>query len=363
MSRSRIVVRAAFAGLLLARLAAPAAAAEGYLIGGGDVLEVNVWKNAELSRNVTVRPDGRITLPLVRDVVATGLTAAELGETLAERLGAFVNAPNVTVTVVEARSSRVYTQGAVAGGAHPLTAPMSARQLLARAGGPLPDADLKRAHVLREGRRLDLDLGPDAASQERGDLVLQSGDILVVPFRASSDERVLVVGEVERPVSVPFRPGMTLLDAFVASGGATPHADLSRARIAREGADRLPEAIPVNIELILKEASFGPNVRLRAGDTLLIPRRPEQLQERVLVVGEVREPSAVEFRKGLTLLDAFVDAGGGTDYADLDDVKVLRALPDGKKDEIRVDLGRVLKKGDLSRNIALQPGDIVVVPR
>ena len=159
MTRGGLRVKRRFSWcVLLLLVAAPAAAQDEYLIGGGDTLQVHVWKNAELSQNVIVRPDGQITLPLIRDVRAQGLTAMQLGQVLAEKLSSFVNAPNVTVTVSGPVSFRVYTQGAVANGVHSLAAPITARQLLARAGGAMADADLTRAYILRGEVRIPVDL-------------------------------------------------------------------------------------------------------------------------------------------------------------------------------------------------------------
>jgi polysaccharide export outer membrane protein len=95
---------------------------------------------------------------------------------------------------------------------------------------------------------------------------------------------------------------------------------------------------------------------------LVVPFR--DATRRVLVAGEVRAPTSLPFKDGMTVLDAFVAAGGGTDYADLDAVRVVRLGADSNKpQEIEVDLSRMLKRGDLGKNLVLQPGDIVVVSR
>ncbi|MHB8835198.1 MAG: SLBB domain-containing protein [Candidatus Methylomirabilia bacterium] len=349
--------------LVLLLVAPPAAAQDDYLIGGGDTLQVNVWKNAELSQNVIVRPDGQITLPLIRDVKAQGLTAMQLGQVLAEKLSSFVNAPNVTVTVSGPVSFRVYTQGAIANGVHSLSAPITARQLLARAGGAAPDADLARAYILRGETRIpvDLSISPRAKQTPGVNPPLAPGDILAIPVRDVALGRVLVVGEVAQPHALPYVEGMTLLDAFLGAGGGTPAADLMNVRIARRGASGETTEIPVDVDELLKRGALEKNIVIAPGDIVIVPFRPPE--ERILVVGEVRAPRTIAFRAGLTLLDAFVEAGGGTEYADLDSVKVVRIAADGKKQELDVDLERILKKADLSKNLTLSPGDIVMVPR
>jgi protein involved in polysaccharide export with SLBB domain len=154
---------------------------------------------------------------------------------------------------------------------------------------------------------------------------------------------------------------MTLLDAYLGAGGGTAAADLKNTRIARRGTTGETTEIPVDIDELLKRGALEKNIVIAPGDIVIVPFK--QPEERILVVGEVRAPRTIAFRVGLTLLDAFVESGGGTEYADLDSVKVVRAAADGKKQELGVDLARILKKADLSKNLPLLPGDIVMVPR
>lgn len=348
---------------LLLFVSTPAPAQDEYVIGGGDTLQINVWKNAELSQNVIVRPDGQITLPLIRDVKAQGLTAMQLGQILAENLSSFVNSPNVTVTVSGPTSFKVYTRGAIANGVHSLASPITARQLLARVGGTTPDADLARAYILRGDARIpvDLTITPRMQNPPAINPLLVPGDILSIPVREVALGRVLVVGEVAQPHALPYVEGMTFLDAYLGAGGGTAAADLKNARIARLRANGETTEIPVDIDELIKRGALEKNIVIAPGDIVIVPfKRPE---ERILVVGEVKTPRTIAFREGLTLLDAFVEAGGGTEYADLGAVKVVRSMVDGKKQELGADLARMLKKADLSKNIPLAPGDIVMVPR
>lgn len=352
--------------LVLLPVATPATAQEEYLIGGGDTLQINVWKNAELSQNVVVRPDGQITLPLIRDVKAQGLTAMQLGQVLAEKFSSFVNAPNVTVTVSGPSNFRVYTQGAIANGVFSLAGPITARQLLARAGGGTADADLTHAYILRGEVRIPVDLSINWRAQAPPGInpLLAPGDILAIPVREVTLRRVLVVGEVAQPRPLPYAEGMTLLDAYLGAGGGTATADLKSARITRQQEGGGMVDIPVDIDELLSGGALEKNIVIAPGDIVTIPAKPtKEPDARVLVVGEVRTPKIIPFRPGLTLLDAFVEAGSGTDYADLDAVKVVRVAWSGKKEEQVVDLARILKRADVSLNILLRPGDIVMVPR
>jgi polysaccharide export outer membrane protein len=266
-----------FVGVLFGALAAlhagAAAGGQAYLIGGGDSLQVNVWKNPELSQTVTVRPDGMISLPLIRDIPASGKTVMDLGKFIETKLSALVNAPNVTVTVVTATNFRVYTHGAVTNGMFPLSAPINVLQLLARAGGPTADADLTGAYIIRGGARIPVDLqprsGPGTKTESYPELVPE--DILVVPFRDDT-RRVLVAGEVKTPSSLPFKEGMTVLDAYVAAGGGTEYADLASVRVVRSDTNRAPGEIEVNLARMLKKGDLGKNLTLLPGDIVVVPR-------------------------------------------------------------------------------------------
>src|SRR5712692_5017301 len=121
-----------------------------YLIGPEDVLDIAVWNNTEISRTVPVRPDGKISLPLLNDVQAAGLTPMQLGSEIKEKLRKFISEPQVTVIVTKSNSQRVFIVGEVArAGAYPLLPNMSVLQALSSAGGFTQFANKKKIHVLR----------------------------------------------------------------------------------------------------------------------------------------------------------------------------------------------------------------------
>jgi polysaccharide export outer membrane protein len=166
------------------RTAVPAADAS-YRIGAQDVLRVDVWKETEISRSVPVRPDGKISLPLLNDVQAAGLTAMELANSISEGLKKFINNPQVTVTVTEINSRRVYVTGEVTRpGAYPLLPNMTALQALTSGGGFTQFANLKKIYVLRNenGKQVKHPFNyKDVVNGKAEDLPLQPGDTIVVP--------------------------------------------------------------------------------------------------------------------------------------------------------------------------------------
>ena len=168
--------------------AQPAAAATtdaGYKIGPQDVLRIDVWKEAEISRSVPVRPDGKISLPLLNDVQAAGYTPMELANLISEGLKKYITNPQVTVSVSEINSRRVYVTGEVTKpGAYPLLPNMTALQLLTSAGGFTQFARMKNIYVLRTegGKQVKHPFNyKDVVNGKSDDVALQVGDTIVVP--------------------------------------------------------------------------------------------------------------------------------------------------------------------------------------
>ena len=159
-----------------------------YKIGINDVLTINVWHEADLSRNLTVRPDGKITIPLVGDVRAAGKTPPQLEAELRSDLAAYIKDPELTVIVAEIRSLRVNVIGEVVHpGAFPLTQQMGVLDLIAEAGGLKEFAKKNKIYVLRETsagvrERLKYDYRDVVAAKENArDVLLQANDTVVVP--------------------------------------------------------------------------------------------------------------------------------------------------------------------------------------
>jgi polysaccharide biosynthesis/export protein len=165
----------------------PATADPHYVIGGQDVLDVSVWKEAELTRTVPVRPDGKISLPLLNDVQAAGLTPTQLAAQLTESLKKFVTNPQVTVIVVQINSQRIYILGEVTrAGAYPLLPGMTILQGLSSAGGFTQFANLKKIYMFRmeNGKQIKYPFNyKDVISGKASDenIVLKAGDTIVIP--------------------------------------------------------------------------------------------------------------------------------------------------------------------------------------
>jgi polysaccharide biosynthesis/export protein len=164
-----------------------AGATPSYVIQPGDVLDIQVWKEPEVSKTIPVRPDGKVSLPLVNDIQASGLTAGALTSDLTERLKKFISDPQVTVMVTEINSQRFYVMGEVArGGTYPLVPGMTVLQGLSGAGGFTPFANPKKIYILRDQGSKQVKYPFNYKEVVKGksqdqNITLQPGDTIVIP--------------------------------------------------------------------------------------------------------------------------------------------------------------------------------------
>jgi polysaccharide export outer membrane protein len=158
-----------------------------YKIGAQDLLKIDVWREEQLTRTVPVRPDGKVTLPLLNDVQAAGLTPMQLAGVISEGLKKYINNPQVTVTITEINSRRIYVTGEVArAGAFPLLPNMTVLQALSSSGGFTQFARLKNIYVLRveDGKQVKHPFNYKEAVNGKNpeqNILLQPGDVIVVP--------------------------------------------------------------------------------------------------------------------------------------------------------------------------------------
>jgi polysaccharide biosynthesis/export protein len=159
---------------------------EFYLIGAGDSLSINIWKEPTLSGAVKVRPDGYVTLPLINEVQVVGLTTGQLRKTLEDKYKEFTTDPFVTVRVEGIASSEVFLVGQVnKSGAFPLNGNETLLQLLTRAGGLAMFADRSNLRVVRrEGEKITeyiVDYDGLIRGDLKQDILLRPGDRIIVP--------------------------------------------------------------------------------------------------------------------------------------------------------------------------------------
>jgi polysaccharide export outer membrane protein len=156
-----------------------------YKIGPQDVVQIDVWKEPEITRTIPVRPDGKISLPLLHDVDAAGLTAMQLAVNIRDGLTKYINNPQVTVTVTQINSRRIFVTGEVAhSGALQLLPGMTVLQALSSSGGFTQFAREKNIYILRNenGKQVRLPYNyKEVLKGIKEDVLLQAGDVIVVP--------------------------------------------------------------------------------------------------------------------------------------------------------------------------------------
>ncbi|MBN1847939.1 MAG: polysaccharide biosynthesis/export family protein [Deltaproteobacteria bacterium] len=160
---------------------------EPYLIGPNDLLNIFVWREPELTQDLVVMPDGRITFPMIGEVMAQGKTTSALKDIITEKLKDFVTAPEVTVIVRESRSRMIYTIGKLnQPGPFPLTPGMTVLQALSIAGGFAEWADVKKILILRRAGEKEIQIPFNYKDFIEGknpeqNIILNPNDTIVVP--------------------------------------------------------------------------------------------------------------------------------------------------------------------------------------
>ena len=158
-----------------------------YVIGLGDVLEIFVWRNEQLSRNVVVRPDGKISLPLIQDIQAQGQTVVELKEELTRRFGEYLEDPKVTIILSEVNSYKVSVLGrVVTPGVYPITGNTTLVEAISAAGGFTEWANKRKITVIthQEGKekKITVNYKKISSGKDPGqNIILKRGDTIIVP--------------------------------------------------------------------------------------------------------------------------------------------------------------------------------------
>ena len=154
-----------------------------YLIGPEDLLFIRVWREPDFTSPASVRPDGKITLPLIGDVQAGDQTPLQLTKTITEMLGKYINNPDVNVVVTEVRSKKYYIDGEVLKpGTYLLVTPTTVLEALSNAGGFRDFANTKKIRILRQGNILHLNYKDVSKGKNlEQNIKVEAGDHIIVP--------------------------------------------------------------------------------------------------------------------------------------------------------------------------------------
>jgi polysaccharide export outer membrane protein len=252
--------------LLFFILTAECAFAKDYVIGGGDTLQLSVWGNPELSLGITVRPDGKISVPALGEVTAAGLTPTELKNILEKELTNIVQKPIVTVIVTGITNYQILVFGNGASpGIHTLRKETTLLQFLSQLGS-LAGADLERAYLIRNKQKIKTGF---QALFIKGDLeqdiTLEPDDILFIPD--NYEKRIKIVGAVKNPTTIFYREGLTILDVILSAGGFTEFAKKNDVLIIRtEGEKEIRRSVKVKA---LMDGELSENIKIMPGDFII----------------------------------------------------------------------------------------------
>jgi polysaccharide export outer membrane protein len=320
-----------------------------YVLGPGDTVEIVFFGDTELSRTVIIKPDGTISLPLIGEVKAAGMTTTQLSAHLVKLYSKYKKAPSIAVGVREFRVDRFYILGQVGRpGDYQIRPGIGILELLASAGGPTNRADLAKAVIIRNGKEtIQLDLLTALTQSKNPDVQILAGDVLFLP---ETDKRMVALGQVNRPGQYDLLEGQRVTDLIAAAGGVTQKAATNGFLV--RGATQ----VPVELQNALSGATEA-NVSLRSGDMLVVPEH----QNRIAVLGAVSRPGTYDLVEGTKLIDAMAMAGGSIEKSNLGQVVVIR-LEGGATKTITANVDKALKEQDMTQNILLQRGDVVFVP-
>ncbi|MFN3550258.1 MAG: polysaccharide biosynthesis/export family protein [Endomicrobiia bacterium] len=170
-----------------------------------------------------------------------------------------------------------------------------------------------------------------------------------------SKKQIFIMGEIKNPGGYQYREGLKLLELISQAGGVTPYAGVRNIKIYRGGKEK-QEIINVDLQEIFSDTSK--DILLQPADIVEVPRQPKSIS----VIGAVNQSGSFDWYEGIDILKAISLARGHTDVASLSKVRIFREKTVNEKEVILVDVKKLLN-GDLTKNISLQPGDVVYVPR
>jgi len=242
-----------------------------YFIGPGDVLNIEVWKQPDISREVVVNYKGEIKLPPIREMSATALSVPQLEEKLRDALSKYIIDPIVFVTIKEYNSQRVTALGETTTGIYTLKRKTTLVEFLSQIGGTSENADISRVRLIKkDGRTFTYDLNELIDKPQKSDeVVVSDGDtVYVSPLEIN---KVYVLGEVRSPRVINIKGKLTLIEAITEAGGYTREA-VTKSTIIIRGELGALKGYRIDLNRILKKGDIGQNIELKPGDIVYLPK-------------------------------------------------------------------------------------------
>lgn len=382
---------------------------DGYTLGAGDRIKIDIFNVPEYSGENQVLADGTLNLALVGSVSVQGMTLKQASTDLASRYSQFLKRPIVTISVLTARPTKIAIAGEVnrPGSYTVETGIPTVTRMIQLAGGIKQSADVRQIQVRRPRARnngteqmLNVNLWQLLQTGDLSqDMLLRDGDTLFIPTLNSTDLaeatqiasssfantdsrplKIAMVGEVARPgpytIAVdPQNKVPTLTRAIQLAGGITQSADIRKIQVRRFTQDGQEKIVDVDLWKLLKEGDLRQDLPLQEGDSVVIPVATQLTPDEatsiaaasfspdkitVNIVGEVVRPGPVQVQPNAPLNQALLAAGGFNNRAEQGSVQLVRLNPNGTVTQR--DIGVNFAQGiNDQNNPALRNNDTIVV--
>jgi polysaccharide export outer membrane protein len=273
-----------------------------YLLGPEDTVEISVFRHDDLKMETSISPMGKISYYLIDDIQAAGMSQFQLRDKIKEELANFIKVPEVLVRITEHRSHKVFVLGQANNpGVFHMRSDFTLVEAISSAGGITPDAYLGGAYVVRDGEILLVNFYKLIEKGNMGENIpLMPNDVVYIPD--NKEQRVFVLGEVNKQSAIPTRDGLTLLAAIAEAGGFTHDANKGAIIVMR---GNLSE--PQIMKIDAKRMDLTANIPLRRGDIIYVASSGFANVERTaLRISNILQPF-LQVARGIILTDTAVD--------------------------------------------------------
>ena len=347
-------------------------------IMAGDRLRITVVQAPDMNRLYPVAGDGTLDLGLLGRVEVEGLTPQEAAQHIQDKLQSrYFKKATVSVEVAEFVEGALLILGAVA---NPGEMPFKGDEIgtlmevIGRSGGLLPNADGKNVRILRwkrgggmEREVINVDVKAMLDNLDfTKDQFLRPRDIILVPSLGAGEGsgEFLALGQFSEGGFHPHTDGMDVIRAVAKAGGLTVNAKMDAGRLLRPDGSGNYRVMPLDLSRLFGQADMTMNMPILPGDILFVPTAEQSSGGKVYLLGEVNAPGmlTIPLDRETTLARTLLTGGGFTKFANTARVKVQRTGPDGNRQTMEVDVGRILKTGNFDEDVPLRNEDVIIVP-
>jgi len=331
---------------------------EGYILGTGDSVSVQVFGKENREMNLTVSREGELVFPTLGPIKVAGLTFSELKKFIVNKVKQKIIGVDVVVSLAELRSMRILVMGAAyKPGPYTLSSLSSVTHAIFAAGGVSDIGSLRHIQVKRAGKLIqqvdlyDLLITGDSSS----DVLLQSGDVVLIPPQSKS---VSIAGEVRRPAIYELNQDDDFASVIEMAGGLLPSAYPKSTIVERYNQSNLRSIL--NIDLSDKKQR---SKKVQAGDYIRILKSSDLYEESITLIGAVTRPGKYQWRQEMSLLDLLPRADSHLlAYADLNYAIIVREKDAAKNIEVlQVNLANIFSTENSKYNYILEKNDKVIV--